>query len=478
MRSLLSNGDELMRVASRNIILIIVVLGVPLMVGCRAKARLVTTPTPSADIVFSSGMGDVDRIKTRGTIAPAQTLQLSFQNGGLVRSLEVQVGTDVKEGDLIAKLDTMTLQFEFDRAQETVALRQAALDGLLNGPSKTLVDRAEVENAQQVAEAGIALRIAQLQLEQARDLQQAEQQAYASDIALARAHLEQASLQLAQARVQAPQVEVVAAEVGLARAQDAVNAARAEYQKAMDRPWEPQEVRDAHAKVIWMAQQDLRLAQARLNSAQDAQLAHALSLDILTAQRNAAANQLTQTLETHIAYTSTLSRQEAEVELAQLQLDALQSWQNPYLDSPSPAEVAQASALLRQAETAIAELEWRLQDTELRAPFDGVVAAVPLQVGEWAAPGEMVVELIDVSYWIIETQNVGELMIGQVQVGQEALVQVNAFPGKVLRGRVTTVSPVAVVQQGDTTYTLTIVLKSVDLHLRPGMTAQVEILTE
>jgi hypothetical protein len=41
-----------------------------------------------------------------------------------------------------------------------------------------------------------------------------------------------------------------------------------------------------------------------------------------------------------------------------------------------------------------------------------------------------------------------------------------------------TISLVAVVQQGDMTYTLTIELEPIDLNLRPGMTARVEIVTD
>ena len=61
---------------------------------------------------------------------------------------------------------------------------------------------------------------------------------------------------------------------------------------------------------------------------------------------------------------------------------------------------------------------------------------------------------------------------------QEAQVQVLALQGETLRGRVDAISPVAVVQQGDTTYTLMIELEPTDLNLRPGMNAQVEILLE
>jgi hypothetical protein len=57
-------------------------------------------------------------------------------------------------------------------------------------------------------------------------------------------------------------------------------------------------------------------------------------------------------------------------------------------------------------------------------------------------------------------------------------VRVNAFRDQMLRGRVVTISPVAVVQQGDTTYTLMIELEPTALNLQTGMNVQVEILTE
>jgi hypothetical protein len=64
---------------------------------------------------------------------------------------------------------------------------------------------------------------------------------------------------------------------------------------------------------------------------------------------------------------------------------------------------------------------------------------------------------------------------GPLREGQEAIVRLNAFQGDPLHGRVATISPVAVVQQGDTTDTLVIELEPTDLNLRPGMTAWVEI---
>lgn len=118
------------------------------------------------------------------------------------------------------------------------------------------------------------------------------------------------------------------------------------------------------------------------------------------------------------------------------------------------------------------------QQMIINAPFDGVVAAIHVNENEWADPGTAVIELQDVSRWRIETKNVSELQIGRVAIGQEIRATVNAFRSETLNGRVIEIHPDAVVQQGDVTYTLIIELDATALNLRPGMTVQVEIVTE
>jgi HlyD family secretion protein len=162
----------------------------------------------------------------------------------------------------------------------------------------------------------------------------------------------------------------------------------------------------------------------------------------------------------------------AEAQLAQAQL-ALYEAQHPV----APETLALAELAVTRAEQVLGTAQEALARTTLSAPFDGIIAAVHVNVGEWAAPGAPIVELLDVSRWRIETKNVGELEIARVQVGQDVNVRINAFRDETLHGRVVTISPVAVVQQGDTTYTLMIELDPTDLALRPGMTAQVEIET-
>jgi multidrug resistance efflux pump len=164
---------------------------------------------------------------------------------------------------------------------------------------------------------------------------------------------------------------------------------------------------------------------------------------------------------------------QAEAQLAQAQA-ALYDAEHPIASEA----LTLAQLDVERAQLALEAAEDSLGRSTLTAPFDGIISAVPVSMGEWVSSGTPVVELIDVSRWRVETKNVGELQIARVREGQEATVQVNAFQEQPLPGRVLTISPVAVVQQGDTTYTLTIELESTDLNLRPGMTARVEIITD
>jgi HlyD family secretion protein len=160
----------------------------------------------------------------------------------------------------------------------------------------------------------------------------------------------------------------------------------------------------------------------------------------------------------------------AEAQLAQARLSLYQA-QNPI----RPEAIRLAQLDVERAQQAAEATRSDLERATLNAPFDGIVSAVDISPDEWAAPGAQGIELLDVSEWRVETKNVGELQIARVKAGQEVRVRVNAFQGETLQGHVLTISPVAVVQQGDTTYTLTIALEPTSLNLQPGMTAQVEI---
>jgi HlyD family secretion protein len=132
------------------------------------------------------------------------------------------------------------------------------------------------------------------------------------------------------------------------------------------------------------------------------------------------------------------------------------------------AEVQGASAGLRLAEVALAEME-------LRAPFAGVVAALDPKVGEYIPLATPVVYLADLSAWRIETTDLTELSVVRVDVGSPALITFDAIPGLELLGKVSRVRLLGENQQGDITYIITIDPDRYDGRLRWNMTASVTI---
>jgi multidrug resistance efflux pump len=232
----------------------------------------------------------------------------------------------------------------------------------------------------------------------------------------------------------------------------------------------------------------LRLAQAQIansNSVEDAQQAVDQAQKALNSVRQGPDAIRVAQAQASLAL---LQAQLADTQAGEAQLkanngldaDQLKAAQDRAANAQDRVLSAQGRAAMAQAQVEVARAGLEVTQSQadkmmITAPFAGVISTVRAKQGQWAAPGEMMVEVLDTSRWRIETKNLSELQIGQIHIGQEVQATVNAFKSETLGGQVVAISPIAIVQQGDTTYTLTIEVEPTDLNLWPGMTAQVEI---
>jgi len=130
-----------------------------------------------------------------------------------------------------------------------------------------------------------------------------------------------------------------------------------------------------------------------------------------------------------------------------------------------------------QARAALAQARLRLEEAVLVAPFAGTVASVDINVGELASSAKPAIVLVDLSALHLDI-TVDEIDIGRIEVGQEVNIALDAFPDVELKGRVTRIDPVGTVVQGVVTYGVRIELEPTEVPIRPGMTANVDILVE
>jgi HlyD family secretion protein len=125
-----------------------------------------------------------------------------------------------------------------------------------------------------------------------------------------------------------------------------------------------------------------------------------------------------------------------------------------------------------------------LLDTEIIAPFDGIIDAIHVKKDENNQTTlnplmtKIAIHIVDTKT-IKMTGIIDEIDITRVAVGQEAVLTVDALPGQKLKGSVRFVSPFGTLQSGVVNFPVEIYLdktENVDL-LRGGLTATADIIT-
>lgn len=111
----------------------------------------------------------------------------------------------------------------------------------------------------------------------------------------------------------------------------------------------------------------------------------------------------------------------------------------------------------------------------VHAPIDGQVVQREVTLGELVSPDrEAIMVLADLSkVWVLA--NVSEAKLAEIAVGAKAWVKVGASDSKPLEGQVAFISPM--VDMTTRTAQVRIEVATKDLPVRPGMFAQVEIVT-
>ena len=134
-------------------------------------------------------------------------------------------------------------------------------------------------------------------------------------------------------------------------------------------------------------------------------------------------------------------------------------------------------AQVQQAQTALEGARIALEKTVLVAPLSGMVGTVMVEEGETVMAGSPVLLIGDLTALQVETDDLSEVDVVEVAVGQKVKVTVDALPYLELQGWVSKIAPMAEERHGDIVYTVTIDLEEgARASLRWGMTAYVDIL--
>ncbi|MGH7843495.1 MAG: efflux RND transporter periplasmic adaptor subunit [Candidatus Binataceae bacterium] len=144
------------------------------------------------------------------------------------------------------------------------------------------------------------------------------------------------------------------------------------------------------------------------------------------------------------------------------------------------AQVALDRANIEQQTASVKDAQIQLNYTNIVAPVDGTVVSRNVDVGQTVAASFQTPTLFLIAKDLTQMQvdtNVSESDIGNVQKGATSEFTVDAFPRRTFQGAVTQVRQAPITVQNVVTYDVVITVANPELLLKPGMTANVTIVT-
>ncbi len=145
-------------------------------------------------------------------------------------------------------------------------------------------------------------------------------------------------------------------------------------------------------------------------------------------------------------------------------------------DRYSQPEVARVQALGAEAQAAYDAAEDALRKSSVRAPFDGIVYALPVKQGAYVQTGDLLLQEGDLSKMLVRTF-VDETDIGRLAAGQKIEVTWDALPNRTWTGSVSTVPSIVKLRGARNVGEVTCTVDNHDLRLLPNVNVGVTIIT-
>lgn len=477
------------RFATRRWLFSVIVVIIALIAGTVIYKKANTTKAPSY-VTTAAKIGNISQsITISGTIEPVTNLDLSFGSTGLVSTVNVQPGQSVKAGQVMATLNTTSLQAQVTQAEASVASDESKLSTDQSGPTASSIQsaQAQVTNAQNALAAAqqnltdtqasntITLTQAQVAINQAETTLSndqitlvSDQQTFANDQknviptsneTLAKVFQPASSSDYDVATTQNlivdDQAFIPVDQLSLSEAQADSSGNTVSSLNSVYQGWVSQDNSALSAAQAAISQGnkvlgDLNQVQNDQNSLSATQVKIQQSID--------SANQ-------------TITNDQANLTNAK---NALANAQQP---TSTSAQIQADQAALDAARASLQSAQESLSEATITAPISGVVAQVNISVGHapsaaTSTSGDIVLESpnsFEVSGQISDTQ------ISEVALNQKALIT-PAGQTTALAGKVSQITPLATTTQGVATFPVNVLVTDPSAKLFAGASAQVQII--
>jgi HlyD family secretion protein len=430
-------------------------------------------------------------ISETGTIKKGDPINLNFKNSGTIARINVVTGQNVSAGQVLAELDTSQLKVQLAQARANLDLYQSQLAKLMKGVSADdiILAQTSVQNSQS------ALQSAQQSLADAQESARQKLANYydsAKDVlsaAYAKAYNAQNFAGLLQRTYFTPRdndsitVWEDTQKIGVAVVQikNYINTYQASGKDAdIDKAVAGTQIQLGliagwlrNIRVI-CEQEPWRDAVSETNkNSLDTQRDY-----VIAAQTSV--NSAGQSIALQKATNETaINTAQAAVTTAQGTLKTAQDQLTKITNPPRAEDVDALNAQIAGAAAQVSLLELQISDSQLKAPANGQVIAVNARVGETSQPllatSGTIVVLPDNPYKI--EVDIYEEDVTKEKIGDAVTISPVATPDVKYPGKVVSIDPSSKLVNGVVYYTTTIGFDQVPEDIKPGMSADIVIIT-
>jgi HlyD family secretion protein len=172
---------------------------------------------------------------------------------------------------------------------------------------------------------------------------------------------------------------------------------------------------------------------------------------------------------------------QAKLDLAIATLKSAQDYLTALTSGTVPEGATGTNVLkLKQAQLSVKSAQENLQNykdsTNVTAPFGGTITQINAVEGASVSTGTTAFNIDDLSKLVVAVQVI-EVDINSVKIGQLAVLTFDAIPNKTYNGKVIEADLAGTVGQNSVNFTATVQLTDADALVKPGMTANVTIVT-
>lgn len=400
-----------------------------------------------------------------GEVTSETNVNLSFKSSGIVRKINVKVGQQVKEGDVLANLDQKDQLASLTQAKGSLAQARANYNKVIAGADTPAVLVAKS-----------ALQSAQTALTNA-------QSAYEATVKLQDTNVKNALHNLYNGNLTAELVKYQAdrAEITIGGAYQGNDSGAYYFQlnlgSSLELKYWGLETGSIKLKRGVPAVLGTKGLFITVGATGDVPYGSIYTINIPnTKGTNYLANKTSYDTAVQTRDQAVLSAQNA-IDSARSALQQAQASFDQVVSAARPEDVEVARAQVLAAQGQVEGAEAMVESTLIRAPADGTITAIEVKVGEPASPTTTAIVLQDIQNLYVEA-NVSEANIAGLAVGQDVEYTFDAIDSGVkFKGNINRIDPASTVVAGVVNFKITASVEKVEV-IKPGMTANLKIVDQ